>query len=100
MVRVTADRPTQRMLAEHKLGDALMSDITGVIIGHGELFQNDLALNLKFVGVNHGIGDHVSQDVDRHVHIRVLDLGVIAGVFFGSQGIVLATNRIKRNSDI
>ncbi|CAB4580102.1 unannotated protein [freshwater metagenome] len=97
---VSTNRATQSMVAEHEFGNALVSDITGIIISHRELFQNDLPLDLKFVGVNHGIDNHVGEDVDGHVHIGVLNLRVVAGVFFGSEGIVLAAHRIKGNGDI
>jgi hypothetical protein len=97
---VAADRSTKRMLAEHRLEETLARDIRWVVVGHGELFEDDAALVLEVAGVDKARREHVGYDVDRHGQIPVLNLGVVAGVFLRRHGVVLAADRVEAHRDV
>ena len=88
------------MRAEDLFGNTLMRHIGGVIISHGEFFENHVSLDFEFLGVEHRIRHHVGEHLNSHGEIVILNLGVIAGVFFRGQGVVFPTHRIKGHGDI
>src|SRR5690606_27898764 len=49
---VAPDGAAERMRAERRLVEALARDIGGVVVGHGEFFEDDTALGLELFGVD------------------------------------------------
>ena len=98
--RGAADRPAQRVPAEHGLGEPLVHDVTGVVVVHRELFEDHPALVLDVVDVQARRGDHVTQDVDRHRQVLVQHPGVVAGVLLARDGVGLPADGVERRGDL
>jgi biopolymer transport protein ExbB/TolQ len=45
----------------------LLGDVGGVVVSHGELFEDDLALGLKFLWVKNARRNHVAHHIDSHL---------------------------------
>ena len=97
---VSPNGATQHMVTQDRFHDAFVSNIAGVVIGHGQLFQNDCSFDVKLGCVQNRIRNHVRQHINGHTQVVILHLGVVAGVLFGGHRIVLATNLIKGDGNI
>ncbi len=95
-----ADGAAERMVAEHGLEEPLARDVGGVIVGRAELLEDHAALVVELVLLEQRGGEHVGDDVDRHRQVAVLDLGVVAGVLLGRQGVVLAADGVEAHRDV
>jgi hypothetical protein len=80
-LRGAADRPAERMPGQHRRYEHLVADVGGIVIVHGDFFQDDGAFLLQFLRIQHGGGDHVRDDVDGHRQVRIQHPRIVAGAF-------------------
>ncbi len=99
-LRRPADRAAERMGPEDFLHELLVGNVGGIIAVHGDFFQDDVPFLLQLLRVNHGGGDHVRNDVDRHGQVGVQNPGVIAGVLLRRRRVGLSADLVKGRRDI
>ena len=56
-------RPAERVIAEHRLVDQVLGHHRGLIVGAGDLLDDDAALSIHLLGVDSRPGDEVGQQV-------------------------------------
>jgi hypothetical protein len=95
-----ADGTAERVVPQDGLEEALARDVARVVVRHGELLEDDAPLGLELVGVDEAGGDHVGEHVDGHAEVAIADLGVVAGVLLGGDGVVLAAHGVEGHGDV
>ena len=95
------DGPAERGVgAPGLLGEELVDDVVGVVVVHGDLVEDHVALGLDVVGGQQRAGDHVAEDVDGQRQVLVEDPGVEAGVLLGGEGVELTADLVERDGDV
>ena len=76
------------------------ADVSGIVLRHGELFEDHFALGEEGVLVQQRGGDHISEDADGHGEIGGAHASVVAGVLLRGGGIGLPADLIERGGDL
>ena len=87
------------MLAEELFHRTLHRTVGGLIVVHGDLFENDLLLGLKIL-VAKRRAHHVRQEIQRRMLIVRQDTHVIDGLLLGGIGVGLGAQVIEFAIDI
>ncbi len=90
----------ERMLGEERVGEQVVHEIVGRVVAHPDLFEDHLPLGLDVVGAEGGVPQHVGQDVERELELRVGDAHVEHGVLVGGERVHLAADRLDRLRDL
>ncbi len=83
------------MRAEHGGHKMFMGNVSGVITIHGNFFQDDVSFLLQLGRINHGGGDHVSDNVDGHRQVGVEHPRVVAGALLGRRSVGFPAHLVK-----
>ncbi len=79
------ERPAERVLRPHRLGEQLLRVLRGMIAIHHDLLADDLALALDLRRREDRLEIHVAEHVAQLGQVRRGGLGVIAGVVLGGE---------------
>ena len=77
-----------------------MHEIVGRVVAHPDLFEDDLPLRLDVVGPERRAPQHVGEDLERGLELRVGDAHVEHGLFVGGERVHLAADRLDRLRDL
>ncbi|OEI67249.1 putative protease [Curtobacterium sp. ER1/6] len=99
-LRGAADRAAQRVPVERGGEEGLARDVRRVVGGHREFLEDDPALDVERVGLEHRAGHHVADHLHRHRDVGVPHTCVVAGVLLRGGGVVLATDGVERDRDV
>ena len=80
----------KRMQAESGALRQVEDQIVGRVASGSDLLKDDMTFALELVGVEHGLGQDVGQDVERLRPVILEDAGVIGGGLHAGRGIDLA----------
>ena len=58
------DRPAERGIAEERRCEFVVNDVAGIIVMHGDLFENDTAFRLDIGSEDQRIGHDIAHDRD------------------------------------
>ncbi len=88
------------MFAEQRRQELVGQRVLGVVVAHGDLFEDDGAFQLDIVGGATPVEHHVADQVDGQREIAVEHVRVVAGVLLGGEGVQLTADRVHRLRDI
>ena len=72
----------------------------GIVVVHGDLFEDHAALGVDVLRVEQRAGHHVRQDVDGQRQVGVEHPGVVAGVLLGRERVQLTADRVDGRGDL
>ncbi len=98
-VRGAADRAAQRVRSQHRGDEVFVGDVGGVVAVHRDFLEDDVAFLLHLLRVQHGAGDHVGDDVDRHRQVGVQHAGEVAGAFLRRGGVGFPAHLVEGRGD-
>ena len=78
----------------------VVHDVAGIVVVHGDLFEDHAALGLDVSRGDQRRGDHVADHVDRERQVGVEHPRVVAGVLLGREGVHLAADRVHDRGDL
>ena len=82
------------------LREQIVHEIVGRVVAHPDLFEDDLALGLDVVGAERGAPQHVGEDVERELELRVGDPHVEHRLLVRRERVHLAADRLDRLRDL
>ena len=94
------DRAAERGVAEQRGGEQVVHLVAGVVLGHGDLFEDDAALGVDVLLADQRAGEHVADHVDGQRQVGVEHPRVVAGVLLGGERVHLAADRVDRGGDV
>jgi hypothetical protein len=94
------DEPAQRVVAVDRLGEDVVDLVTGLVLVHGDLFEDHAAFGLDVGRLEERVGHRVGQHVDREGEVVVEHPRVVAGVFLRGEGVGLAADRLDLGRDV
>jgi len=92
-------RATERIARPDQIGERVVHRVAGIVVMHGDLFENHAALVVDLLRGQHRRQHHVADDVDRDRQVGVEHPRVVAGVFLGSERVELAADLVERRRD-
>ena len=94
------DRPGQRGAGPGRRREEVVHHVVGIVVVHGDLVEDHLALRLHVLGGDQRGGDHVAEDVERHRQVVVEDPCVVAGVLARGERVELAADLVEGSGDV
>src|SRR5699024_10177288 len=94
------DRPGQGGVTEEVFGEDVVDQVRGLVLVHGDLFEDHAAFGLHLPLIEGGVGDHVADDVDGQRQVPIEHLRVVAGVFLGGVGVVVGAHPVQFRGDL
>jgi hypothetical protein len=94
------DRPAQRSVAVQRDGEFVVHEVGGIVVAHGDLFEDHAALGVDVLRIDQRGGHHVGDDVDRQRQILVEHPRVVAGVLLGGESVEVTAHRVHRRGDL
>ena len=86
--------------AEHVGEEGLVAHIGRIVLGHGELLEDDLPLGGQGLLLQQARRDHVREDVHGHRHIGGTDPAVVEGVLLRGDGVGIAADLVEGRGDV
>jgi hypothetical protein len=68
--------------------------VRGIVLVHGDLFEDHPALGVHVLGLDQRAGHHVGQHVDGQRQVGVQHPGVVAGVLLAGERVQLTADRV------
>ena len=90
----------QRLVRPDDLVDQDVDDVGRAVLGHRQLFEDDLALFFELVRVQQRVEQAVGQDVERGGEAMVADLGPVDGQLFVGAGVHHAADAFDLFGDL
>ena len=94
------DRTPERTVAVKSGGEGVVHHVTGVVVVHGDLFEDHTPLGLDVLGGDQRRRHHVADQVHRQRQVIVQHPRVVAGVFLVGEGVHLAADRVDGLGDV
>ena len=88
------------MIGEVRAREQVVHEIVGRVVAHPDLFEDHLALRLDVVGTERRAPQHVGEDVDRELELRVGQPHVEHGLLVRRERVHLAADRLDRLRDL
>ena len=89
----------KRMIGPEATGKKFVEQVFGIVQIHLDFFEDDLAFFLDVFGVEFGAKDEISENVEGDGEMLVENFGVEADLFFGSESVEHAADRVHFTSD-
>ena len=77
-----------------------MHDVTGIVVVHGDLFQDHPTLGVNVSCANKRIGDDIADNLNRQRKIIIENACVVARVLLCGEGIEIAADCFDRRGDL
>ena len=99
--RVGAEhRSTERVAGKQRTGEHVVHEVVGRVVTHPDLLEDHLPFRIDLVGPERRPPQHVAQDLDREVEVRVGHADVEDGLFLAGERVHLAADRLDRLRDL
>ena len=95
-----ANRPADRMIFEEVDTEKIMDIIVRGVFRLGDFLQDHRALALDLLGVETRMEKNIAEQVDRQRQVFVENLGVVAGMLFGSKSVDHAADGVHLFGDL
>ena len=90
----------ERAVAQGGAGEDVVHQVGGIVLVHGDLFEDDPAFGLDVVLAQQRRRHHVGDDVDRQRQIPIEHPRVVAGVLAGGERVELAADGLERAAEM
>ena len=94
------DRQRQRMAFPEFLGEQVVDEIVGRVLGLRNFLQHDLALALYLGRIEHRFEKNIREHLGRHLEVLAEHLGVVAGVLLAGEGVEHAADGVEGLGDL
>jgi hypothetical protein len=94
------DGPTQRVIRPHLRGEDVVNHVIRRVLDHLDFLEHHGFLALELVGVEEGMEQDVSEQIDGQREMLVEHLDVEARVLLGGEGVHLPTHRVHGARDV
>ena len=87
------------MPGEDSAGEDIGQGVLGVVVAHGDFFQDHLAFDIDVAGRDGGVQHHLADQADRQLRLFGENACVVTGVLVRGEGVELAADRIDGVGD-
>ena len=94
------DGLAQDVAGPQRLREQVMDQIIRLVVAPLDLFQDDVEFAPHLLRVEGGVQEHIAQHIHGQWDVFREDTGVIAGVFFGREGVDVAADGVDLVGDL
>ncbi len=97
----TADhRTSHRVIAEHGREEHVAEAVLGIVVTHGDLFEDDVALHFDILGGTTPPQHDIGHQIDRELQVGVEHMRVVTGVLARGERVQLTADGIDSLRDV
>ena len=88
------------MIAEDRLGEDVVDPILGLVLVHRDLLEDHLALGVDLARRQRRVGEHLGEEVERRLRVRVQEPRVEVRRLLAGRGVGLRAHPVEELGDL